>query len=91
MQQYTLLFKKKWQILYISILFSTAVFCQPTQDNPTDTITSTEHIFMVGNSITYAGEWAKLLNRNDVINWGNRFIKLFNNVSIHLEAGAELK
>ncbi len=49
------------------ILKSTSCFCQM---NPTDTIKSSEKIFMIGNSITFKGEWRVVLGRKDVINWG---------------------
>ncbi len=45
-------------------------FCTVAQRNPTDTITQSSPIVMVGNSITFQGDWKKVLNRNDVTNWG---------------------
>jgi alpha-glucosidase len=40
------------------------------QSNPSDTIKAGNPIIMVGNSITFQGDWKKVLNRNDVTNWG---------------------
>ena len=40
-----------------------------SQSNPTDTIKSRGKILMVGNSITFQGDWKKVLQRDDVINW----------------------
>ena len=41
-----------------------------SQSSPTDTIKVRENILMVGNSITFQGEWKKTLHRDDVTNWG---------------------
>ena len=40
------------------------------QSNPTDAIKDAKPIVMVGDSITYQGDWQKVLNRQDVTNWG---------------------
>jgi lysophospholipase L1-like esterase len=45
-------------------------FSQSIPGNPTSDIKSVQKIVMAGNSITYGGEWTKLLNRSDVTNWG---------------------
>ncbi len=41
-----------------------------SQSSPTDTIKSRGQIFMVGNSITFQGDWKKILKREDIVNWG---------------------
>ena len=61
---------KRTLIFFLLVSLSTAVLCQVTPKVTADTIVNAGRIFMVGNSITYGGEWTKLLNRNDVINWG---------------------
>lgn len=38
--------------------------------NERDAIDTTKKVVMLGNSITYQGNWPQLLNRTDVINWG---------------------
>ncbi len=45
-------------------------FCGIAQSNPTDTISQSSPIVMVGNSITHHGDWKNVLNREDVTNWG---------------------
>jgi lysophospholipase L1-like esterase len=64
----------KSRVKYLFVLiFSLSVYgsyAQRTPGNPADDITSVQKIVMAGNSITYQGEWPKLLNRTDVTNWG---------------------
>ncbi len=65
-----LFFKNRCLLLLLFNCFSITSIAQTTPGNPTDDLKNTEKIIMVGNSITYQGDWQKLLNRNDVTNWG---------------------
>ncbi len=70
MKQLLFSFKIKWLAFIICMLVAVKTGAQTTPGNPTDTIKKAERIIMVGNSITYGGDWIKLLGRNDVTNWG---------------------
>ena len=57
-------------LVLFCILNSVQMLAQSTPGNPTDTIKYVSKIIMVGNSITYGGDWTTLLDRSDVTNWG---------------------
>lgn len=78
MKQGTHLSKKF--LLYLSIALNVALACmlllKPSsikmEESPTEVIVANKkvNIVMLGNSITHAGNWNEVLNRNDVFNAG---------------------
>jgi lysophospholipase L1-like esterase len=57
-------------ILVIAIVVNNITYAQTTPGNPTDDIKKISKIVMSGNSITHGGNWKKILDREDVTNWG---------------------